>query len=112
VSKVHALKLTLGGAPDVPHQVDGLPGTYRPGTPVPLGEDGPVTLDMARAFIKAHDEKVKADKKAWDEYEKAEAAKGAHGLRPNGPQPFVEPGCPVQIVQISESKAATGGEEA
>lgn len=47
--KAPALILTLGGAPASAHIVAGLPGTYRPDRPAPLGGPGEATLDQAKA---------------------------------------------------------------
>lgn len=93
MSKAQAVKLTLGGAPEVPHSVDGLPGTFVPGKPRSL--DDVLTLDVAKAFIKDHDERVKKAKKDWDAFEKEQAELG---FRPAGPQPFVTPPCPIELV--------------
>jgi hypothetical protein len=51
-TKPMGLRLTLGGAPDTPHTVAGLPGLYRPGAPTPVGGPGEATLEQAQA---AHD---------------------------------------------------------
>lgn len=100
MSKVQAAKLTLGGAPEVPHVVDGLPGHFTPNIPRPL--DDVLTADVVKAFVKSHAERVKQAKKDWDEFEKQQAEQG---YRPGGPQPFVTPECPVELVTTSEKEA-------
>lgn len=46
--KRYGLRLTVGGAPAVPHQIPGVPGLYRPDKPTPVGADGELPLDRAR----------------------------------------------------------------
>ena len=46
--KAPALILTLGGAPNVPHTVDGVYGTFRPDRPTPVGGPGEPTLQQAK----------------------------------------------------------------
>ena len=48
--KRYGLQLDLGGAPNVPHQVPGVPGLYRPDVPTLVGGDGELPLDVARAL--------------------------------------------------------------
>lgn len=45
---VKGLRLTLPGAPDVPHFVPGVQGMYSPSTPTPVGGDGELSLDEAK----------------------------------------------------------------
>lgn len=47
------LVLNLKGAPETPHTVVGLRGQYRPTQPTPIGGEGEVTLDEAKAAIEA-----------------------------------------------------------
>lgn len=49
------LRLTLPGAPDVPHFVPGVRGMYSPTTPTPVGGDGELTVDEAQRL---HDDPV------------------------------------------------------
>lgn len=62
-SKTYGLRLTLGGAPDTPHFFGAVPATddlpaievpghYRPSTPVPVGGDGELSLEVARDLAK------------------------------------------------------------
>jgi len=46
----HGLVLSLGGAPATPHRVDDVEGLFVPGVPTPVGGDGEVGLDAARAL--------------------------------------------------------------
>lgn len=52
-SKVKALRLTLGNAPNTWHVVEGLPGFFHPTSPTPVGEFGCPTEDQAKAAVKA-----------------------------------------------------------
>ena len=45
--KTYGLVLDLGGAPDTPHVIPGLPGLYLPNRAVPVGGDGDLSLDAA-----------------------------------------------------------------
>lgn len=47
------LLLTLGGAPETWHTVEGLPGYFHPKIPVPVGEPGFAPLEAAEAAHKA-----------------------------------------------------------
>lgn len=47
-----ALRLTLGGAPNMPQQIPGVPGLYRPDRPTPVDGPGEVSLDEARQLDK------------------------------------------------------------
>lgn len=47
--KRYGLCLTLGGAPNTPHTVPGLPGYFRPDIPTPVGGDGQMSLEDAKA---------------------------------------------------------------
>jgi hypothetical protein len=55
-SKTQGLRLTVGGAPDVPHTIAGVPGLFRPTTPTPVG--GPGELDTTFAKQLHDDGKV------------------------------------------------------
>lgn len=54
--KRYGLLLTLGGAPNTPHTVEGLPGYYRPDIPTPVGGDGELSLEAAREAAKNNDD--------------------------------------------------------
>lgn len=47
------LLLTLGGAPETWHTVEGFPGYFHPRIPVPVGEPGFTPLEAAQAATKA-----------------------------------------------------------
>jgi hypothetical protein len=49
------LRLTVGGAPNVPHTVPGVPGLYRPDDPVPVGGPGELDVDTAKSI---HEDKA------------------------------------------------------
>jgi hypothetical protein len=49
-SKVPALRLTLGGAPNTWHTVDGLPGHFHPQIPAPVGGPGECPLEAAQLY--------------------------------------------------------------
>lgn len=51
-TKQYGLRLTLGGAPDTPHQFPGFPGLYRPSRPTPVGGPGEATLEQAQEVDK------------------------------------------------------------
>jgi hypothetical protein len=53
--KRYGLVLTLGGAPATPHVIAGVPGHFRPNVPTPVGEEGEIPLEDAKAFAKEHD---------------------------------------------------------
>lgn len=55
-AKRYGLRLTLGGAPNTPHVVPGLPGYYRPDIPTPVGGDGELSLEAAREADKGSEE--------------------------------------------------------
>jgi hypothetical protein len=59
MGKNYGLRLTLGGAPAVPHTVPGVPGFFRPDEPTPVGDDHPVSLVWARELDK--DESVELE---------------------------------------------------
>jgi hypothetical protein len=44
------LRLSLGGAPNEPHTVAGLPGFYRPDRPTPVGGPDEATIEQAEEF--------------------------------------------------------------
>jgi hypothetical protein len=48
--KVKGLRLTLGGAPDSPFQIPGLPGYYMPSRVTPIGGPGEATEEQAEQF--------------------------------------------------------------
>ncbi len=99
--KVPALVLALPGAPAGWHTVAGLAGLAHPDVPVPhLG---------AEEFVKAHDERVEAARKAWDDHEKKMEAADPP-LRVHGRLPFPEPPCPVKVVHVTEKQAQEGTE--
>jgi hypothetical protein len=91
-----ALILTLGGAPETWHNVDGLPGLYHPSIPAPL-PDG-LTVEQAKDFhadeghplslVKVSDNK--ATQGANAQREALEALRGAprrrEGLAPVNPE--------------------------
>ena len=49
-AKRYGLRLDLGGAPKVAHQVPGVPGLYPPDRATPVGEAGELDMDRARAL--------------------------------------------------------------
>lgn len=51
--KLPALRLTLGGAPNTPHFIVGLPGFYFSNDFTPVGGEGELTFEQAQA---AHDD--------------------------------------------------------
>jgi hypothetical protein len=53
-SKLYGLLLKLGGAPNTPHVLEGLPGYYYPEVPHPVGEGCDISLEAARAAAKEH----------------------------------------------------------
>lgn len=53
-SKTQGLRLTLGGAPDTPHTIPGVPGLFRPNVPTPVGGPGEIDAKLAK---KLHDDK-------------------------------------------------------
>lgn len=48
------LLLTLGGAPNTPHVIEGLPGYYSPTVPHIVGEGADVPLELAKTAAKEH----------------------------------------------------------
>jgi len=52
-SKPLGLILVFPGAPETPHSVVGLRGLYRSDSPTPIGGDGELTVDEAKAAIDA-----------------------------------------------------------
>lgn len=44
------LRLTQGGAPASAHVVSGVPGLYRPDVPTPVGGEGELSLEEAKAL--------------------------------------------------------------
>ena len=96
------LRLTLGHAPASPHIVPGLRGFFSPDEPTPLGGDGELSVDDAKAYIAAHADRVAEARKAWDEFE---AEKEANGERPNGRIEFAAPPCPVELVDLTDAQA-------
>lgn len=53
--KRYGLRLTLGGAPNTPHLVPGLPGYFRPDIPNPVGGDGQISVEDAKAAAEISD---------------------------------------------------------
>lgn len=51
-TKRKGVLLTLGGAPDTPHIIEGLPGYFSPSQPRMVGED--FTLEAARQAVEDH----------------------------------------------------------
>ena len=49
-SKTKGLRLTVGGAPEVPHTIPGVPGLYLPNRPVPVGGPGELDEKSAKAL--------------------------------------------------------------
>jgi hypothetical protein len=47
MAKEQGLRLTVGGAPNTPHIVPGLPGFYYPDKPTPVGGDGEASVEQA-----------------------------------------------------------------
>jgi hypothetical protein len=47
-AKHYGLRLTLGGAPNNPHIVEGVLGVYRPDRPTPVGGPGEVSVEVAK----------------------------------------------------------------
>lgn len=97
--KQPALKLNLPGAGEVWHVVVGLPGLYHPSIAVPR--------DDAKEIVDRLKKQAAEARKAWGEFE---AAQEKDGKRPAGPFPFVEPPCPVELVELSEAEAEKGRE--
>jgi hypothetical protein len=61
MSKHYGLRLDLGGAPNTPHWVPGVPGTFRPEDPSPIGEDGEGVfsqIDVAEARRISNDDTI------------------------------------------------------
>jgi hypothetical protein len=54
-SKSKGLRLNVGGAPDVAHTIPGVPGTFRPNIPTPVGGPGEIDEALARRL---HDDKA------------------------------------------------------
>lgn len=48
--KNQGLRLTLGGAPEAPMTLAGVPGVYRPNRAVPVGGPGELSVEAAQAF--------------------------------------------------------------
>jgi hypothetical protein len=48
MAEAYGLRLTLGGAPDEPHAVEGVPGLFRPSVPTPVGGEGELSLEEAQ----------------------------------------------------------------
>lgn len=47
----HGLRLTLGGAPNTPHAIPGVPGYFWPDFPTPVGGEGDaISLDAAHRY--------------------------------------------------------------
>lgn len=53
MSKHQGLLLTIGGAPNTPHVVEGLPGFYFPAVAHPVGDDCDLSLADAKEAAKA-----------------------------------------------------------
>lgn len=51
-SKIKGLRLTVGGAPNTPHIVPGLPGLYYPHKATPVGGPGEATEEQAKEATK------------------------------------------------------------
>lgn len=51
-TKEKGLRLTVGGAPNTPHIVPGLPGFYYPHKATPVGGPGEATLEQAKEAAK------------------------------------------------------------
>lgn len=65
------LRLTLGGAPDTPHTIPGLPGQYRPSRATPVGGQGEPTEEQAREADKKRGTAVELVELTEKELEKA-----------------------------------------
>ncbi len=48
-AKAQGLRLSLGGAPSIPHTVIGLPGWYWADAPTPVGGPGEISVSTAKA---------------------------------------------------------------
>lgn len=55
--KRKGLLLTLGGAPNTPHVIEGLPGYFSPTVPHLVGDD--LSLDAAKQAVKDHPDLLK-----------------------------------------------------
>lgn len=97
--KVPALVLDLPGAPAGWHTVEGLTGLVHPDIPVPHLN--------AEQFVKAHRDRAKQAREAWDKHERAQEAKDP-SLRVHGRIPFPEPPCPVKVVHVTRQQAEDG----
>jgi hypothetical protein len=53
-TKKYGLRLTLGGAPNTPHTVVGIPGVYRPDIPTPVGGEGELSLERAKEIAESN----------------------------------------------------------
>lgn len=61
MSTSYGLALDLGGAPNTPHWIPGVPGSFRPEDPSPIGEDGEglfAAIDFAEATRLSEDPSV------------------------------------------------------
>lgn len=98
---VAALKLsTAGNPPDTWHTVSGLPGHFHPAIPTPLDQPGGPTTEQAETFITAHKDTVALAVTEAAEFRKQRLEDGF-----GDPGEFVEPACPVELVNISEPAA-------
>jgi hypothetical protein len=73
---VKGLLLTLGGAPNTPHVIEGLPGYYYPETPHIVG-DGDLTVEAAEQAVSNHPDLLKLVEVPVGEVAGAEATQAA-----------------------------------
>lgn len=110
--KVKGLRLTLGGAPDSPHQIPGLAGYYLPSRVTPVGGPGETPLEVAEEFAGRKEPSVElveiseaqADKER--EFQAELVVRGRHGvldLRSKAKG--------AEVAQVKDELAAIGGGE-
>jgi len=107
-----------GAVSDAPVAIPGYPGFYRGVTPTPVGGEGDaLTLEEAKARIKAEAERIEVRREEWDTHE---AEQEAAGRRPHGRIPFGDvidhdedgmavyapPVPPLELVEIKDLAAA------
>ncbi len=59
MSKHQGLLLTIGGAPNTPHVLEGLPGYYFPAVPHPVGDGCDLSVEDAQAAAKSRPSALK-----------------------------------------------------
>jgi hypothetical protein len=109
------LRLTLGGAPAVPHVVAGVPGLFRPDVGTPVGGDGEIPLDEAERLaadesiplelVDLENEQRARDQQAADLEAARAGIAAAVGGDPQGSEP-ARIAAEVQAVRTTEPAAA------